>query len=73
MNELISSITVHLPGKDTRITVYYGVINPSLLPATPEESIEMQYGEKEILELGQHYGREDPPFVSADDLLTEWG
>ena len=34
--------------------------------------MELQYGEKEMRKLGEHYGIGESPPINCDDLLTEW-
>ena len=72
VSELIENITERLPDKDTGIIAAFGVFNPSQLPLTSEEAMVKQYGEKEIRELGEHYGIGDSPPINCDALLTEW-
>ena len=69
---MIENIKECLPDKDTGIIAAFGAFNPSQLPLTPEEAMEKQYGEKEICELGEHYGVGDSPPINCDELLTEW-
>ena len=68
---MIENIKEHFPDKDTGIIPAFGAFNPSQLPLTPEEAMEKQYGEKEIHELGEHYGVGDSPPINCDELLTE--